>query len=1347
LKRSVRVYILFLLVFISPAFPKKLLAPAVPEYIPDEILIKFKEAPACSVKSILNRNGPTNKCRLPEPLEKLRRKYKFTKAGPLFKNFKKNRNKIQSLLKKEKRFLTNKQLRILNRFKRAEKNAPYPALDKIYRVKIELSAGQSVTHLLEELKNLPGVEYAELNHTVSAHLIPADPLYPLQWSLPKIEAPGAWDMITVGTATVAVLDTGVAYSHPDIDENMWLNEAEYNGLAGFDDDGNGYKDDIYGYDFINDDGDPNDDNGHGTHCAGVIAAEGDNGVDITGLCWQGRIMALKFLNRLGIGSDSDAAQAVYYAVENGADIISNSWGGPFPSHTLKEAFDYARSQGVVLVASAGNEYSSYPTYPASYEDVISVAATDPNDRKPPFSSYGEWVDIAAPGVDILSLWKNGGTAFASGTSMSCPHVAGTCALMLSIFPDMSYEYLLGTLLEAADPINPAICKSGRLNTKKTLLGIVGARGIISLDRGLYSCSDTIEITLLDSDLRGSGAYTITIETDGGDFETPALIEQNAIGIFAGKISTAAEPIAAHNGILELSNNDTITATYFDANDGTGESATLTVTAQSDCQAPLILNVEQGFPGRQPRISFETDEPTTAVVKYAADCAGPYTIGGADTKLTARHTISLGQIEPETEYFFIIEAADAVANQSVDNNDGRCYRFFTTAADTDIYVPSECLTIQEAIENCWDGRTVWLADGTYLGQDNRDIDFLGRAVTLQSENGPDGCVIDCNGSESAPHRGFMLVNGEDGNSVICGLTIKNGFADYGGAIYCKTSSPQILNCLFINNYAAAVGNAFNSSPVITGCDFLSNTGGGINKTGGGIANYSDCSPKIRYCRFTNNHTYASGGGISNEYESHSIISDCEFMFNIAQRRGGAIYSLASHADISGCYIYGNQAPRSAGAGIACKYSSGRISNCIISNNKTGGGIYCHDSGNPTISNCLISANQSSLAGGGICNSISFPVIKNCTITGNKATYLGGGVHNYFSRPAFFNCIFRDNTAAAGNNISQSFYSWVFINYTSIDDDESSIFNEPYNYIGWGPGNLHTDPAFVSAGRWVDINDTATPIEPNDPNAIWMDGDYHLLQESGCINAGDPNYPADPDYDPNEKDLDGRPRIIGGRIDMGAYEFNHPPVAAAGPDQTAYAWIDKMAEVTLDGSASYDDDNDELTYHWSWQIGSNIYEANGVNPVIELPVGRHTIELIVNDGTNDSEPNYTTVTAIEPLLCKLWTMPRVINKKSQGRFIITLLQLPPVFTEDDIDDDYPLTMYPGEIEAARKFIFTNLRQSLYRTNILAFFDRRDLIDAAGDDKRLRLDVVGRLKNGQYFYGTRRILIIDRGRKLFN
>jgi subtilisin family serine protease len=161
---------------------------------------------------------------------------------------------------------------------------------------------------------------------------------------------------------------------------MWVNSSEIAG-NGLDDDDNGYIDDIYGYDFYNDDHDPLDDDGHGTHCAGIIAASGNNGTDIAGVCWNARIMALKFLGVDTVGTMADSIEAFYYAVENGADVISNSWGSRFPCEPLKEIFEYVSSQGVINVFAAGNSGRTRPYYPAYYDHVIAVAATNSNSSR------------------------------------------------------------------------------------------------------------------------------------------------------------------------------------------------------------------------------------------------------------------------------------------------------------------------------------------------------------------------------------------------------------------------------------------------------------------------------------------------------------------------------------------------------------------------------------------------------------------------------------------------------------------------------------------------------------------------------------------------------------------------------------------------------------------------------------------------------------------------------------------------------------------------------------------------------------------------------------------------------
>ncbi len=254
---------------------------------------------------------------------------------------------------------------------------------------------------------------------------------------------------------VAIVDTGVDYSHRDLQGNLWVNEAEQNGVAGIDDDGNGYVDDVYGYNFAYNSNDPMDDHGHGTHCAGIVAAVGNNGLDVAGVCWKARIMAIKVLDADGDGSAGDAVPAIYYAVANGADIISGSWGATEGSDALKDAVAYAYSQGVIVVAAAGNEGSDVAYYPAAYPNVLAVAATDPSDRRWYSSNYGDWVDVAAPGRDILSLGLTSAgqmTARKTGTSMAAPHVSGACALVLSANPLLTCDEVEDIITTTGDPI-------------------------------------------------------------------------------------------------------------------------------------------------------------------------------------------------------------------------------------------------------------------------------------------------------------------------------------------------------------------------------------------------------------------------------------------------------------------------------------------------------------------------------------------------------------------------------------------------------------------------------------------------------------------------------------------------------------------------------------------------------------------------------------------------------------------------------------------------------------------------------------------------------------------------------
>ena len=307
----------------------------------------------------------------------------------------------------------------------------------------------------------------EPNYIVKADRIPNDPLFSQLWGLNNtgqtggtpgadIHATSAWNIPTGGSSVlVGIIDTGMDYTHPDLAANVWSNPGEITG-NGIDDDGNGYVDDVHGWDFINNDNNPTDDNGHGTHVSGTIGAIGDNGVGVAGVCWDVKLMPLKFLGADGSGSTADAILAVQYATQMHARILNNSWGGSSYSEALRLAIQAASDAGILFVAAAGNDgvdNDASPHYPANYDAplVISVASTDAYDNLSYFSDFGATsVDLAAPGSDILSTLPNNSYGTYSGTSMATPHVSGALALMLSRAPAMSGATAKQTLMLSVD---------------------------------------------------------------------------------------------------------------------------------------------------------------------------------------------------------------------------------------------------------------------------------------------------------------------------------------------------------------------------------------------------------------------------------------------------------------------------------------------------------------------------------------------------------------------------------------------------------------------------------------------------------------------------------------------------------------------------------------------------------------------------------------------------------------------------------------------------------------------------------------------------------------------------------
>ncbi|ASD62057.1 S8 family serine peptidase [Bdellovibrio bacteriovorus] len=334
------------------------------------------------------------------------------------------------------------------------------------------------SNVMKSLAMNPNVDIVEPNFIYRINKTPNDPMLGQLWGMINtgqadsqkregiagidIGAAQAWD-ITTGSkdVVVAVIDTGINYNHPDLKSNLWTNDAELNGKAGVDDDGNGIIDDIYGANFVTaakPTGNPLDDHGHGSHCSGTIGASGDDGKGLVGVAWNVRIMGVKFLSASGSGSLDGALKAIDYATSKGAKILSNSWGGGGYSETLKQAIERSNAAGTLFVAAAGNESNnndSNPTYPATYDvpNVLSVAAIDNRGQIASFSNYGKTkVHVGAPGVNIVSSITGAGYDSWSGTSMATPHVSGMAVLLATAEPNLTGIEMKERIIATSKPL-------------------------------------------------------------------------------------------------------------------------------------------------------------------------------------------------------------------------------------------------------------------------------------------------------------------------------------------------------------------------------------------------------------------------------------------------------------------------------------------------------------------------------------------------------------------------------------------------------------------------------------------------------------------------------------------------------------------------------------------------------------------------------------------------------------------------------------------------------------------------------------------------------------------------------
>jgi len=412
-----------------------------------------------------------------------------------------------------------------------------------------IKSSKTVSQMIKDLKNDPDILKVSPNYIRKTLIIPDDSDFGDQWGLyntgqlvnglhktggiagADIDAPAAWD-ISTGSSNVVVadIDSGINYNHPDLKANVWVNPGEIPG-NGIDDDDNGYIDDVYGIDTINGDSDPMDDYGHGTFTAGIIAAVSNNSKGVAGVCWHCKVMGIKALDSVGIGTDAAIIEAINYIIDmkehHNIDIvaINASFGGYGSDSILKDAIEAAGNAGIVYVGASGNESNdndSNPLYPASYNltNIISVAASDNSDKLASFSNYGRSsVQLMAPGVNILSTYyDSSGDQYVStdGTSASSPFVAGAVALVASVNPGETPNRWINRILSGADHIALDKVSAGRLN----LYGAITSNNLPPAINSLTSAQKTetspykVTFSVSASDSDGIKEYDWDFDSDG-----------------------------------------------------------------------------------------------------------------------------------------------------------------------------------------------------------------------------------------------------------------------------------------------------------------------------------------------------------------------------------------------------------------------------------------------------------------------------------------------------------------------------------------------------------------------------------------------------------------------------------------------------------------------------------------------------------------------------------------------------------------------------------------------------------------------------------------------------------------
>lgn len=531
---------------------------------------------------------------------------------------------------------------------------------KAIRVRhLKLPEGMTVKEALKIYQDDPDIEYAEPNYVRRASLVPNDPDFGELWGLQNVDATAAWDTQTgSSTVVVAVLDTGADWDHEDLSANIWNNDDEAEN--GADSDGNGYTDDIRGWDFVNNDNDPDDDHSgtyHGTHVSGTIGAVGDNKVGVTGVNWSVSIMPLKILDAMGDGFVSDEIDAINYAVANGVNIINATFSGGSYSQSEHDAVNSARAAGVLFVAAAGNDgqdNGDIPAYPASYDldNVIAVAATDQNDTMAWFSNYGATsVDVAAPAVNIYSTKAGDMYQYMSGTSMATPHVAGLAALIWAENVGFSHDQVKNRILNGVDvlpALTGTVLMAGRINANNSINPPANAPDGPSDLQAVSASASRIELGWTDHASDESGFKIARATASGGLFSHVATVAAD-VGSYAD------------TGLIDGMSYDYRVRAFNAAGDSapSEDNATTPLAAPTNLSANVVSSS---------RIDLSwTDHSTVESgfrIEQKTGAGGTYT----ETAVVATdvNTYSSTRLEASTTYYYRVKAYEGTLDSAYSN---------------------------------------------------------------------------------------------------------------------------------------------------------------------------------------------------------------------------------------------------------------------------------------------------------------------------------------------------------------------------------------------------------------------------------------------------------------------------------------------------------------------------------------------------------------------------------------------------------------------------------------------------------------------------------------------------------